>query len=209
MSERLFEAFLPELSFQYEENVLMRYAGVRRRFRDLSEIGASPQLQLQHERGISKLLRRWRSRSAVAYWPEQQLLSSPEFREIYVELNSRFERGSGRRLLLASIEPIEKFCATQRRLRPILEAGHERLATALGRNAAEEFKVQESRALWEKVQGEMRASGIMARLNLADIKNFKEYDVVEAVPEIVRAGAVLYTLVMVADRSSYSSEPMK
>ncbi len=73
---------------------------------------------------------------------------------------------------------------------------------------AEEYKLRESPDLWSRIEGEMRALGLMARLGLADTKYFRDHDVLDALPEFVYAGAVLYTIVMVADRSIYSSGPM-
>ena len=73
---------------------------------------------------------------------------------------------------------------------------------------AEEYKLRESPDLWSRIEGEMRALGLMARLGLADTKYFRDHDVLDALPEFVYAGAVLYTIVMVADRSRYSSGPM-
>jgi hypothetical protein len=55
----------------------------------------------------------------------------------------------------------------------------------------------------------MRALGLMARLDLGDIQHFRDCDILDALPEFVYAGAVLHTIVMVADRSIYSSEPMR
>ncbi len=211
MSEQVFESFSPELSFQYEENILMRYSGVRRRLREMSDACERPQLENDSIRGIASVLTQLIRRRAApsGYTSEQRLLSSKEFFETYRDLNSRFDSPSGRRLLLASIEHIDELCEAQRRLRPVFESSHDRLAAALDRNSAEEFKVQESPDLWLKVQGEMRALGLMAHLGLGDIKHFRDHDVVDALPELVYAGAVLYTLVTVADRSRYSSEPMK
>ena len=211
MSEQVFESFVPEFSFQYEENILMRYAGVRRRLRELNDACEQPEPDNEPIRGIASVLPRLIRRRATpsGYTPEQRLLSSKEFLEIYRDLHSRFNRSSGRRLLLASIDHIEELCEAQRQLRTVFESGHDRLAAALDRNSTEEFKVRESPGLWSKIQGEMRALGLMARLGLGDIKHFRDHDVVDALPEFVYAGAVLYTLVMVADRSRYSSEPMK
>ncbi len=211
MSEQLFESFAPELSFQYEENILMRFAGVRRRLREMSDACERPQLDSDATSGIARVLKQLIHRRAAPsrYTSEQRLLSSKEFFETYRDLDSRFDSHSGRRLLLASIDRIEELCAAQRRLRSVFESSHDRLAAALDGNYAEEFKVQESPDLWLKVQGEMRSLGLMARLGLGDIKHFRDHDVVDALPELVYAGAVLYTLVMVADRSRYSSEPMQ
>lgn len=211
MSEQIFESFLPELSFQYEENILMRYAGVRRRLREIGEADDQAQSGSDAPGGVASMLMRLVRRrvAPVGYTPEQRLLSSKSFVETYRDLNLRFDQVSGRGLLLASIDHIEEFCEAQRRLRPVLESCHERLSAALDRNSSEEFKVRESPELWSKMQGEMRALGLMARLNLGDIKHFRTHDVVDAVPEIVYAGAVLYTFVMVADRSRYTSDPMR
>ena len=210
MSEQVFNSFLPELSFQYVENILMRYAGVRRRLREMSDNCAQPQPKDQAPSGIANVLTRLARRPAAiaGYTPEQRMLLSKGFFEMYRELSSRVDSGSGRRLLLASIEPIEEFCEAQRKLRPVLESSHQRLVAALDRNSAEEYRLHESPELWSKLQGEMRALELMARLNLSDIRHFREHDVVDAVPEIVYAGSVLYTVTMVADRSRYSNEPM-
>lgn len=211
MSEQVFESFLPELSFQHEENILMRYAGVRRRLRKLSDACKRPEPGREAIGGIASVLSQWIRRRAVPrhYVPEQRLLSSNEFIGTYSDLDSRLDSPSARRLLLASIDRIEKFCEAQSRLRLVFESNHDRLAAALDRNLAEEFKVGESPDLLSMIEGEMRALGLMARLGLGDIKHFRNHDVLDALPEFVYAGSVLYTIVMVADRSSYSSKPMR
>lgn len=207
-SEQIFKSFLPELSSQYEENILMRYAGVRRGLRDLSDACKQPE---PNSEGIASVLLRWiRRRTAPSRCsPEQRLLSSNEFFRTYNDLDARLDSPSARGLLLASVDHIEKFCEAQRRLRLIFEANHDRLTAAIDRNLAEEFKVRESPNLWSRIEGEMRALGLMARLSLGDIKYFRDHDVLDALPEFVYAGAVLYTITMVADHSIYSSEPMR
>jgi hypothetical protein len=210
MSEQVFESFLPELRYQYVENILMRYAGVRRRLREASDACRQLPKPTEPSNAVLNALARWLRRPTAprGYTPEQRMMSSTDFLETYRELDSRFDRGSGRRLLLASLGHIEAFCETQRRLRPVLQSAHEPLVMALDRNSAEEYKVHESPELWSKIQGEMRALGLMARLDLGDMAYLNDHDVAEAVPEIVHAGSVLYTMTMVADRSRYSSEPM-
>ena len=211
MSEQVFESFLPELPFQYEENILMRYAVVRRGLRELSNACKRPEPSSEAIGGIASVLLQWIRRRAVPSRcaPEQRLLSSNEFFETYSDLDSRLDSPSARRLLLASIDHIEKFCETQSRLRLVLESSRDRLAAALDRNLAEEFKVGESPDLWSRIEGEMKALGLMARLDLGGIKHFRDHDALDALPEFVYSGAVLYTILMVADRSKYSSEPMK
>lgn len=209
MSEKVFESFLPELAFQYEENILMRYGGVRRRLRELSDACKRPEPRRDAIGGVARVLSGWIRLRAVASRcaPEQRLLASNEFFETYSDLDARLDSPSARHLLFTSIDSIEAFCDAQRRLRFVFESNRDRLAAALDRNLAEEFKLGESPALWLKIEGEMRALGLMARLGLGDIKHFRAHDVLDALPEFVYAGAVLYSIVMVADRSGYSSEP--
>jgi len=97
----------------------------------------------------------------------------------------------------------------QLRLRDVFEAAGSSLKKALDRNSAEEFKVRESTELWSKIQWETRALGLLAHLTLGEIKHFRSHDVMDALPEIIHAGAVLHTIGMVADRSRHSSEPMR
>jgi hypothetical protein len=211
MSEQIFEALAPELSFQHEEHVLRRYAGVRWKLRALSdackrgdphtgELGWIASIRVRLTLGPVE---------PSETPPESALLSSSEFFRIYGDLDSRLDKASGRRLLLESIEHVENFCETQRKLREVLDAGHHRLATALDRNSAEEFKLEESLEPWLKIQAEMRALGVLSCLGLNDIKHFREHDVLDALPEFVYAGAVLYTVARVADHSRFSSDPLR
>lgn len=211
MSEQIFKSFLPELPFQYEDNILMRYAGVRRGLRELSDACKCPEPSSEAMGGIASALPRWIRRRAVPNRraSEQRLLISNEFFETYRDLDSRMDSPSARQLLLASIDHIEKFCEAQRRLRLVFESSHDRLTAVIDRNLAEEFKVGESPDLWSRIEGEMRALGLMAPLGLGDIKHFRDHDVFDSLPEFVYAGAVLHTIAMVADRSIYSSEPMR
>ncbi len=210
MSEQVCDSFESELGYQYVEHLLMRYAGVRRRLREMRDACAQPSDNDETMPEIARLLVRFVRRPAVrsGYTPEQRALSSKEFLETYKNLSARLDRETGRKLLLAAIEPIEEVCEVQRQFRPILESCDERLVEALDRNAAEEYKVQESQELWAKIQWEMRALGLLGRLNLGDITYLREHDVAEALPEIIHAGAVLYTLTMVANTSAYSSKPI-
>lgn len=209
MSEQIFKSFLPELPTQYEENILMRYAGVRRGLRELSDACKRPESSSEAVGGIASVLPRWIRRRAVARRcaPEQRVLSSNEFFETYCDLDARLDSPSARQLLQISIDHIETFCEAQHRLRLVFEANHDRLVAAIDRNMAEEYKLRESPDLWSRIEGEIRALGLLARLGLADIKYFRDHDVLDALPEFVYAGAVLHTIVMIVDRSIYSNEP--
>jgi len=210
MSEQVFVALAPELSFHHEEHILMRYAGVRRKLRELSDDckNAEPTEELGWFAGVRARLTFGPAARGV-HLPEQALLSSSAFLRIYSDLDSRLDSDSGRKLLLESIDRVEKFCEAQRRLREVFESGNQRLAAALDKNSSEEFKVVESSELSSKIQAEMRALGLMTRLGLNDLKHFRSHDVLDALPEFVYAGAVLYTVARVADQSAFSSEPMR
>lgn len=211
MSERIFESLAPELSFQPGEHMLMRYAGVRRKLRELSDACKRGE-DTSDDPGWFAHLRTRLTFGPVPSSdepPEQRLLSSNGFVRVYGDLDSRLDSDSGRRLMLESIDRVEKFCEVQRKLREAFENAHQRLTAALDKNTAEEFKVKESRELWVKVEAEMRALSLMKQLGLNDLKYFRNHDVLDALPEFVYAGAVLYTAARVADQSAFSSEPMR
>lgn len=208
MSEEIFNAFAPELSFEHETNICTRFGAVRARLREMSDGCKRAEPVGIEDRGwFSSLLARLTSSPPNHYRSEHRLLSSEKFVALYSELDSRLDSSSGRRLLLESIDRIEVLCQAQRKLRPVLESGLSRLANALDRNSSEEFKLKEYPQLNAKIRAEMRALGLMARLGLNDITHFRDHDVVDALPEVIHAGAVLFTLGMVADRSIHSSEP--
>lgn len=210
MCEGILDSFAPELSFQYEANILSRFGGVRHRLMDLSDACKRAESSSEDRGLIARTLARWTGRRTAPSrgWPEQHLLSSSMFFHLYSSLDSRLDSTSGRKLLLESIERIEQFSETQRGLEETLQTGRQRLAAAIDGNSAEEFKVRESPELWAKIEAEMRALGLMSRLELDYLKHLRTHDVHDALPEFVYAGAVLFTLAIVADRSAYSSDPM-
>lgn len=211
MSEQIFKSFMPELSFQYELNILSRFAGVRRRLRELSDHCERSDGSGKVIDAIARVLSQWRTRYEMSsrYAPEQYLMSTSEFLSTYSELDKRLDRPAARRLLLASIDLIEKFCDVQCRLRHVFESHQGRLVAALEKNAVEEFKVRESPHLCTMIEYEIRSLGLIASLNLDDFKYLRDYDDLDALPEFVYVGAVLYTIAMVADHSMYSSGPMR
>lgn len=213
LSEGISDAFAPEFGYQYEQNLLWRFAGVRRMLRELSESCAARTSQADEAPGMTAwvaALSNWLPGTSSQLRPsaERQLLLSESFTGLFGELNSRLDADAGRRLLRASLDPIESFCELQRRIRPTLDAARDRLQDALDRNLAEEFKLSESATLHAQLEWEMRALGLLSGLSLADMKHFRQHDVVDAVPELIHSGAVLYSLSRVADRSAYSSVPM-
>lgn len=213
MSEQIFDAFRPELSFQYVENVASRFAGVRRQLRELGDsCKQSDQGSRNEDEGlIARLLARLRHPFGASdrLSPEARVLSSPSFVAIFRNLDSRLKGELGRRLMLDSIERVERFCEVQRKLQTVFDSNHERLAAALDRNSSEEFKVEESDQLHARIESEMRSLGLLSRLELNDIKYFRDYDVLDALPEFVYAGSVLFTVAQISDWSRFSSEPMR
>lgn len=213
MSEEIFNAFGPELSFQYVENVTWRFGGVRRRLRELSDSckHLGPGLGDEDEGLIARLLARLRHPFGTSdrLPPEARVLSSPGFVAIYRNLDSRLRGELGRRLMLDSIERVERFCEVQSKLQTVFDSNHARLAAALDRNSTEEFKVEESGQLYARIEAEMRSLGLLSRLGLNDLKHFRDHDVLDALPEFVYSGAVLFTIAQVSDWSRFSSEPMR
>lgn len=123
------------------------------------------------------------------------------------ELSARLTEATKVKLLLDSIDHIERFCEAQARLRKVFVAARDRLREAIDRNAAEEFRLSESEQLKVRFDWELRALNLMAYMSLSDIKQFASHDVVDALPELVYSGAVLYTVHTVAKRSEYASSP--
>jgi hypothetical protein len=181
-AELLYDAFLPELSFQSSAHLRWRISGLRHRHESLHE-----QLEpLSMAGSVSDYVRRRLRLSRSASFPEVAVVETRQFQLLNLELRARLAGPVSRKLLARIADETQPLREAHSQHQLALKHVEVALETARVYNDQEEFSLGElSPRLDQALARELSKVGILQHLTLDDLHDDIVAKVREPVPWIV------------------------
>lgn len=198
LCELIYQGFRPNLNWQTGQNLSLRFRCIRYVEDELKD--TPDQKKNLEKRLIKEVLNLNSELKKDPNSPlEQRILSSAKFQLLLIELCERIPSEKRHALFQVGITAISTFTEAHQQEEIGLASAQKLLSQGLERNELEEFKLNESSALWAEYKRELAKLNILESFSLSDLPCFIGVNIATPIAELLYFGSLLFSIQMNSD----------